>query len=214
MFLYGLYDASVTWEDKYFTKITGTTCNTRTAWFPLLDCLCFLPLTVKYKNIPIRYLSWALCMFPCRRAEMYHLYTWKNCRQLGLTNRVCCQFVIRLRATSLTEKFFFIILSGDLLQLPCSIIRCLNSYLHLKQLIFTASAAKCCSWLRPAWLMMHSAELHNCFCANPALIYFGGFCFSLDSAWGRHGNHKQHIWQLFTSLMVKTTSPSHKSTLV
>lgn len=100
------------------------------------------------------------------------------------------------------------------MRLPHSIIRCLNSYLHLKQLIFTASAAECCSWLHAAWLMMHSAELHNCFCANPALIYFGGFCFSLDSAWGRHGNHKQHIWQLFTSLMVKTTSPSHKSTLV
>lgn len=77
----------------------------------------------------------------------------------------------------------------------------------------TASATKCHSWLHPASPMMYSPELHNCFFANPSLFTLGFFCFSLDSAWRKHGNHKQHIWQIFTLAMVKITIPSQKSIL-
>lgn len=80
-------------------------------------------------------------------------------------------------------------------------------------MLFTASATKCPSWLCLALLMLYSPELHNCFFANPSLIYFGGFCFSVDSGWGRYGNHKHHIWRVFMLPMVKITIPSHKSIL-
>lgn len=159
-------------------KITGTTCTTTAAWFTLLDCLCFLPAKVNYKNISIRYLGSALWLFSCRRAVMYHLYAWKNCRELGLTNRVCCQFVIRLRATPLTEIFllFYLVIYCNY---PCSIIRCLNSYLRLKLLIFHSICCKM-PFLAPSCLaddaQCWAAQLFLC---KPGSYLLWGFSVSL-----------------------------------
>lgn len=99
----------------------------------------------------------------------------QTAKQLGFTDRVCCPFVIKLKATSLRD--FCIILSGDLLFSEFnSMIRCLHIYLPLEQMAFNTSATECHSWLHRALLMSWATQM--LFFFKPSSYLLWGFYVS------------------------------------